>query len=118
MEKRFKEKGTKFSDELISDIRYHSHMLNDCRMKVAAALEDAMASEEMPNYEQIARIDGMLEIMREASDKMAIVAININKLGEGGYKPVDTPTTSETSKDMDSQNTAKELDEDNLPFNV
>ena len=118
MEKRFKEKGTEFSDELISDIRYHSHMLNDCRMKVAAALEYAMASEERPNYEQIAKIDEMLEIMREASDKMAIVAININKLVKGGYKPVDTPTTSETSKDIDSQNTAKKEDKDNLPFDV
>lgn len=118
MKKRFKEKGTKFSDELISDIKYHSHMLNECRMKVAAALEDAMASEESPNYDQIVRIDGMLQIMREASDKMAIVAININKHGEGGYKPVDNPTTSETSKDIDSQHTAKEGDKDNLPFDV
>lgn len=118
MKKRFKEKGTKFSDELISDIRYHSHMLNDCRMKVAAALEDAISSEERPNYEQVVRINKMLEIMREASDKMAIVAININKHGEGGYKPVDTQTTSETSKDMDSQHTAKEGDKDNLPFDI
>lgn len=118
MEKRFKGKGTKFSDELISDIRYHSHMLNDCRMKVAAAFEDAMASEERPNYEQVIRIDDMLQIMREASDKMAIVAININKHVEGGYKPVDNPTTLETSKDIDSQNTAKEGDKDNLPFDV
>ena len=118
MEKRFKEKGIKFSDELISDIRYHSHMLNDCRMKVAAALEYAMASEERPNYEQVIRIRKMLEIMSEASYKMAVVAININKYGEGGYKPVDTPTTSETPNDRVDQNTAKELDEDNLPFNV
>lgn len=118
MEKRFKGKGTKFSDELISDIRYHSHMLNDCRMKVAAALEDAMSSEEMPNDEQMLRIENMLQIMREASDDMAIVAININKYGEGGYKPVDNPTTSETSKDIDSQNTAKKEDKDNLPFDV
>lgn len=116
MEKRFKGKGTKFSDELISDIRYHSHMLNDCRMKVAAALERALSSEERPNYEQVARIDKMLEMMRETSDEMAIVAININEHGEGGYKPVDTPTTSETSKDMDSQHTDKEGDKDNLPF--
>ena len=116
MEKLFKEKGTKFSDELISDIRYHSHMLNDCRMKVAAALERALSSEERPNYEQVVRIDKMLQMMREASDEMAIVAININEHGEGGYKPVDTPTTSETSKDMDSKHTAKEEDKDNLPF--
>ena len=113
---RFKEKGTKFSDELISDIRYHSHMLNDCRMKVAAALERALSSEERPNYEQVVRIDKMLQMMREASDEMAIVAININEHGEGGYKPVDTPTTSETSKDIDSQHTVKEVNKDNLPF--
>ena len=87
-------------------------------MKVAAALEDAMASEERPNHEQIVRIGNMLQIMREASDNMAIVAININKHGEGGYKPVDNPTTSETSKDIDSQHTAKEGDKDNLPFDV
>lgn len=118
MEKQFKKKGTKFSDELISDIRYHSHMLNDCRIKVAAALEDAIASEESPNYNQIVRIDDMLRLMGEASDKMAIIAININKYGEGGYKPVDTLTSSETPNDRVSQNTAKELDEDNLPFNV
>ena len=118
MEKRFNGKGTKFSDELISDIRYHSHMLDDCRMKVAAALEYAMASEERPNYEQVIRIRKMLEIMSEASYKMAVVAININKYGEGGYKPVDNPTTSEMSNDMDSQNTAKEGDKDNLPFDV
>ena len=118
MKKRFKEKGTEFSDELLSDIRYHSHLLNDCRMKVAAALEDAMASEEMPNDEQIVRIDEMLQIMREASDRMAIVTININKYGEGGYKPVDTPTSSETPNDRVSQNTAKKEDKDNLPFNV
>lgn len=118
MKKRFKEKGTEFSDELISDIRYHSHMLNDCRMKVAAALEYAIASEESPNYDQIAKIDEMLQIMKGASDRMAIVAININKYGEGGYKPVDTPTTSETSKDMDSKHTTKEEDKDNLPFDI
>ena len=116
MKKRFKEKGTKFSDDIISDIRYHSHMLNDCRMKVAAELEYAMASEERPNYEQVIRIRKMLEIMSEASYKMAVVAININKYGEGSYKPVDTPTTSEMSNDMDSQHTAKEVDKDNLPF--
>lgn len=115
---RFKEKGTKFSDELISDIRYHSHMLNDCRMKVAAALEYAMASEESPNYDQISKINEMLQIMKGASDRMAIVAININKLVKGGCKSIDTPTTSETSKDIDSQHTAKEGDKDNMPFDV
>ena len=116
MEEQFNEKGTEFSDELISDIRYHSHMLNDCRMKVAAALEYAMASEESPNYDQISKINEMLQIMKGASDRMAIVAININKLVKGGYKSVDTPTTSETSKDTDSQHTAKEGNKDNLPF--
>ena len=118
MKKRFKEKGTKFSDELLSDIRYYSHMLNDCRMKVAAALEYAMSSEEKPNYEQVVRIDKMLESMRNASDEMEIIATNINKHGEGGYKPVFDPTTSETSKNIDSQNTTKDGDKDNLPFDV
>ena len=97
---QFKVKGIEFDDDIISSIEYHSRLLHDCYIKVAAALEYAISTGEKLNCEQATRLDDMLCDMQVVADNMAIIARNINKHGEGGDEPV---TTTETSDDVDNQ---------------